>query len=76
MSERIAQRRKAERKVFIWGWSVAAALHVILFLGWRESREVRVTVPNPDLESVEIEDGRPPRHTTRPVSRRSEAIIK
>lgn len=59
MSERIAQRRKAERKVFIWGWSVAAALHVILFLGWRESREVRVTVPNPDLESVEIVDREP-----------------
>ena len=59
MSERIAQRRKAERKVFIWSWSVAAALHVILFLAWRESREARVTVPNPDLESAEIVDRQP-----------------
>lgn len=59
MSERIAQRRRAERKVFYWGWSVAAALHVILFLAWRESREVRVTLPNPDLESVEIVDREP-----------------
>ncbi len=59
MSEPIAQRRKAQRKVFYWGWSVAAALHVILFLAWRESREVRVTLPNPDLESVEIVDREP-----------------
>ena len=59
MSERIARRRKAERKVFYWGWSVAAALHVILFLSWRETREVRVTLPNPDLESVEIVDREP-----------------
>lgn len=59
MGEQIARRRKTERKVFIRGWSVAAALHVILFLGWRESREVRVTVPNPDLETVEIIDREP-----------------
>ena len=56
MSERIAQRRKAQRKVFYWGWSVAAALHVILFLAWRESREVRVTLPNPDLETLNMVD--------------------
>ena len=59
MSERIAQRRKAQRKVFMWGWSVAAALHVLLFLSWREGREVHVTVPNPDFETVEILDREP-----------------
>ena len=59
MSERIAQRRRAQRKVFIWGWSVAAALHLVVFLSWRESREVRVTVPNADFETVEIVDREP-----------------
>lgn len=59
MSDRIAQRRKAERKVFRRGWSVAVALHVIVFLAWRESGEVRVTEPDPDFETVEIVDREP-----------------
>ena len=59
MGERIAQRRRAQRKVFMWGWSVAAALHLVVFLSWRESREVRVTVPNADFETVEIVDREP-----------------
>ena len=59
MGERIAQRRRAERKVFYWGWSVAIVLHLILFLSWRETREVRVTEPNPDFETVEILDREP-----------------
>ena len=59
MGERIAQRRRAERKVFVWGWSVAAVIHLAVFLNWRESREVRATVPNPDFETVEIADREP-----------------
>ena len=59
MGERIARRRRAERKVFVWGWSVAAVLHLIVFLSWRDAREVRVTEPNPDFETVEILDREP-----------------
>lgn len=59
MGERIAQRRRAERRVFVWGWSVAAVIHLVVFLNWRESREVRATVPNPDFETVEIADREP-----------------
>lgn len=59
MGERIARRRRAERKVFAWGWSVAGVLHIIVFLSWRETREVRVTEPNPDFETVEILDREP-----------------
>lgn len=59
MGERIAQRRRAERRVFIRGWSVAALVHLVVFLSWRESREVRVTVPNADFETVEIVDREP-----------------
>ena len=44
-SDRIAKRRKSERKVLLWCLGVAAVLHVVVFLGFPRIRADGVPFP-------------------------------
>lgn len=58
MTDQIARRKKAERRLFVLCGSIAAVLHVVLFVVLRETR-ITVEDREYDIESIEITDRKP-----------------
>ena len=58
MSDRIKRRKKAERRLYVLCWSLAAVLHVGLFVVLRQTR-ITVEDREYNIESVEITDRKP-----------------